>query len=154
MIALIGVLISGLAAYRVHEQEIAIEHIALARAIDVHASLVQDRLTERELLARIASGLFRQPSSIKANVLEPLRSSIYAFKTDFVVAGWVARLKPNELDAARNERLRQETRHLFPGAVMARRCTPGDRRQHGDTQVIILLCRVLSGLEHDSFIRA
>ncbi|MCQ8200382.1 hypothetical protein NP568_24100, partial [Vibrio parahaemolyticus] len=25
------------------------------------------------------------------------------FKTDFVVAGWVARLKPNELDAAARE---------------------------------------------------
>jgi two-component sensor histidine kinase len=114
LIALIGVLISGLAAYRVHEQEIAIEHIALARAIDVHASLVQDRLTERELLARIASGLFRQPSSVKANVLEPLRSSIYAFKTDFVVAGWVARLKPNELEAARNEL----TRAGFPDSTI------------------------------------
>ena len=32
-------------------------------------------------------------------MLEPLRSAIYAFKTDFVVAGWVARLKPNELAA-------------------------------------------------------
>ena len=64
LIALIGVLISGLAAYRVHEQELAIEHIALARAIDVHASLVQDRLTERELLARVSSGLFRSPSVI------------------------------------------------------------------------------------------
>ena len=103
LIALIGVLISGLAAYRVHEQELAIERIALARAIDVHASLVQDRLTERELLARVAAGLFRLPAVVKANVLEPLRSSIYAFKTDFVVAGWVARLKANELDAARNE---------------------------------------------------
>jgi two-component sensor histidine kinase len=102
-IALIGVLLSGLAAYRVHQQELTIDGIALARAIDVHASLVQDRLTERELLARVASGLFRLPSVIKANMLEPLRSSIYAFKTDFVVAGWIARLKPNELDAARNE---------------------------------------------------
>ncbi|WP_407176953.1 HWE histidine kinase domain-containing protein [Bradyrhizobium sp. STM 3562] len=102
-IALIGVLLSGLAAYRVHQQELTIDGIALARAIDVHASLVQDRLTERELLARVASGLFRLPSGIKANMLEPLRSSIYAFKTDFVVAGWVARLKPSELDAARNE---------------------------------------------------
>jgi two-component sensor histidine kinase len=102
-IALIGVLLSGLAAYRVHQQELTIDGIALARAIDVHASLVQDRLTERELLARVASGLFRLPSVIKANMLEPLRSSIYAFKTDFVVAGWIARLKPNELDAARSE---------------------------------------------------
>lgn len=99
-IALLGVLLSGLAAYRVHDQELALDRIALARAIDVHASLVQDRLTERELLARVASGLFRAPSVLKPNMLEPLRSAIYAFKTDFVVAGWVARLKPNELAAA------------------------------------------------------
>ena len=99
-IALIGVLLSGLAAYRVHDQELTLEGIAMARAIDVHASLVQDRLTERELLARVASGLFRAPGVIKANMLQPLRSSIYAFKTDFVVASWIARLQPNELDAA------------------------------------------------------
>jgi two-component sensor histidine kinase len=103
LIALIGVALSGLAAYRVHDQELTVDGIALARAIDVHASLVQDRLTERELLARVASGLFRAPSVIKANMLQPLRSSIYAFKTDFVVASWIARLKPNELDAARAE---------------------------------------------------
>jgi two-component sensor histidine kinase len=103
LIALIGVLLSGLAAYRVHDQELTVDGIALARAIDVHASLVQDRLTERELLARVASGLFRAPSVIKANMLQPLRSSIYAFKTDFVVANWIARLQPGELDAARAE---------------------------------------------------
>jgi two-component sensor histidine kinase len=99
-IALLGMLLSGLAAYRVHDQELALDRIALARAIDVHASLVQDRLTERELLARVASGLFRAPSVIKPNMLEPLRSAIYAFKTDFVVAAWIARLKPAELGAA------------------------------------------------------
>jgi len=102
-IALIGVFLSGLAAYRVHDQELTVDGIALARAMDVHASLVQDRLTERELLARVASGLFRAPSVVKASMLQPLRSSIYAFKTDFVVASWVARLRPNELEAARNE---------------------------------------------------
>jgi two-component sensor histidine kinase len=102
-IALIGILFSGLAAYRVHDQELTVDGIAMARAIDVHASLVQDRLTERELLARVASGLFRSPSVIKANMLQPLRSSIYAFKTDFVVASWIARLKPSELEAARAE---------------------------------------------------
>ena len=100
-IALVGATLSGLAAYRVHEQELLVDGIALSRAIDVHASLVQDRLTERELLARVASGLFRAPSVIRADMLQPLRSSIYAFKTDFVVAGWVARLQPNELDEAR-----------------------------------------------------
>jgi two-component sensor histidine kinase len=103
LIALIGVSLSGLAAYRVHDQELTVDGIALARAIDVHASLVQDRLTERELLARVASGLFRAPNMVKANMLQPLRASIYAFKTDFVVASWIARLKPNELDAARAE---------------------------------------------------
>ena len=100
-IALIGVLLSGLAAYRVHDQELTVEGIALARAIDVNASLVQDRLTERELLARVSSGLFRSPAVMKSNMLQPLRSSIYAFKTDFVLAGWVARLRPDELEAAR-----------------------------------------------------
>jgi two-component sensor histidine kinase len=103
LIAMIGVLLSGLAAYRVHQQELTIDNIALARAVDVHASLVQDRLSERELLARVSSGLFRLPTSARTNMLEPLRSSIYAFKTDFLVAGWVARLSPNDLDAARNE---------------------------------------------------
>jgi two-component sensor histidine kinase len=103
LVALIGVLLSGAAAYRVHNQELAIDGIALARAIDIHASLVQDRLTERELLARVASGLFRAPSVMKASMLQPLRSSIYAFKTDFVVASWIARLQPNELESARAE---------------------------------------------------
>ena len=100
-IALIGVLFSGLAAYRIHDQELTVDGIALARAIDVHASLVQDRLTERELLARVASGLFRSPSVIKADMLQPLRSSIYAFKTDFVVASWIARLRPSPIQAGR-----------------------------------------------------
>lgn len=100
LLAIVGALLSGLAAHRVYDQEIAIDRIALARAIDVHASLVQDRLTERELLGRVAAGLFRTPSQLKADMLEPLRNSIYAFKTDFVVAGWVARLRPDEVDAA------------------------------------------------------
>jgi two-component sensor histidine kinase len=106
-IALIGAMLSGLAAYRVHDQELALDGIAMARAIDVHASLVQDRLTQRELLARVASGLFRTPSVVRANMLQPLRSAIYAFKTDFVVASWIARLKPNELEAAQAELKRE-----------------------------------------------
>jgi two-component sensor histidine kinase len=103
LIGLIGVLLSGAAAWRVYQQELAIDGIAFARAVDVHASLVQDRLTERELLARVASGLFRAPAAVQANMLQPLRSAIYAFKTDFVVAAWIARLKPSELAAAQRE---------------------------------------------------
>nr|WP_205512165.1 HWE histidine kinase domain-containing protein [Rhodopseudomonas sp. BR0M22] len=103
MIAVIGVALSGFSASRVYEQEAAIQRIALGRAIDVHASQVQDRLTERELLGRVASGLFRKPSVIKADMLQPLRSSIYTFKTDFVLATWVARLRPDEVAAAEAE---------------------------------------------------
>src|SRR4051794_40721281 len=79
-----------------------VDGIALARAVDIHASLVQDRLTERELLARVASGLFRAPTVVKANMLQPLRSSIYAFKTDFLLATWIARLQPAEIESARD----------------------------------------------------
>ncbi|QDL98789.1 histidine kinase [Rhodopseudomonas palustris] len=103
LIAIVGVVLSGFSASRVYEQEAAIQRIALGRAIDVHASQVQDRLTERELLGRVASGLFRKPSVIKADMLQPLRSSIYTFKTDFVLATWVARLKPEEVPAAEAE---------------------------------------------------
>ena len=99
-VAVIGVFLSGFAAWRAYDQELMIDRIALSRAIDVHASLVQERLVERELLARVASGLFRSPSAVRANMLHPLRASIYAFKTDFVIAGWVARLQPDELPQA------------------------------------------------------
>ena len=39
-VAIIGVLLSGLAAYRAHEQKLTIDRIALSRALDVNASLV------------------------------------------------------------------------------------------------------------------
>ena len=97
LMAIIGVLVSGLAAFKVYEQELSIDRIALARAVDTHAALVQERLSERELLTRVAVGLFRTPSINKANALQPLRSSIYAFKTDFVVAGWIARVPVSQL---------------------------------------------------------
>ena len=100
LIAFVGAALSGFSAYRTYDQELTVERIALSRAIDVHASLVQERMGERELLARVASGLFRSPSKVTANMLEPLRTSIYAFKTDFVVASWIARLQPSEIDAA------------------------------------------------------
>src|SRR5206468_8230015 len=41
--------------------------------------------------------------AVKANMLQPLRSAIYAFKTDFVIASWIARLKPSDLGAAQAE---------------------------------------------------
>lgn len=103
LLALVGAFVSGLAAYRVFDQEQSIDRIALARAIDIHSGLVQERLSERELLTRVAVGIFQSPSLVKANVLQPLRPSIYAFKTDFVLAKWIARVAPDEIDTAEAE---------------------------------------------------
>ena len=103
LMAIIGVVISGLAAMKVYDQELSIGRIDLARSVDTHASLVQERLGERELLARVAVGLFRSPSVGMANALQPLRSSIYAFKTDFLVASWVARISRADFGRAQNE---------------------------------------------------
>lgn len=103
LMAIIGVVISGLVAMKVYDQELSIGRIDLARSVDTHASLVQERLSERELLARVAVGLFRSPSINMANALQPLRSSIYAFKTDFLVASWVARIPRTDFGRAQNE---------------------------------------------------
>lgn len=103
LMAIIGVVISGLAAMKVYDQELSIGRIDLARSVDTHASLVQERLSERELLARVAVGLFRSPSTSMANALQPLRSSIYAFKTDFLVASWVARVARADFGRAQTE---------------------------------------------------
>ena len=100
LIALVGVTVSGLVAYRVYHQDLSLDDAALDRAVDVHARLIQDRLSERELLTRIVAGLIRKPSAPEGNVLEALRSSIYAFKTDFVVASWIARVSPADLPIA------------------------------------------------------
>ncbi|MBV5271870.1 MAG: histidine kinase, partial [Afipia sp.] len=97
LMAIIGAVISGLAAMKVYDQELSIGRIALARAVDTHAGLVQERLSERELLARVAVGLFRSPSVASANALQPLRASIYAFRTDFLVASWIARVPRADL---------------------------------------------------------
>jgi len=69
--------------------------IALARAIEHFLPLmVQDRLTDANCSALVASGLFLRPERDQGQyAAQPLRSSIYAFKTDFVVAIWVARVQ-------------------------------------------------------------
>ncbi len=103
LMAIIGAVISGLVAMKVYDQELSIGRIALARAVDTHASLVQVRLNERELLARVAVGLFRSPSVASTNALQPLRASIYAFRTDFLVASWIARVPRADLARVQND---------------------------------------------------
>src|SRR5258707_1061754 len=47
--------------------------------------------------------MFRVPSVTIFFFNDTATTEIYTFKTDFVVASWIARLKPNELEAARAE---------------------------------------------------
>jgi two-component sensor histidine kinase len=112
LVALIGLLISGLVALRVYEQEMTIEQSVLARAIEGHARVVQERLSERELLTRVAVGLIKSEQPLHPNALQPLRSSIYAFKTDFVVATWVAHIGSG--DIARAEQVLAESGYPQP----------------------------------------
>jgi len=102
-LAIIGILVSGLVSYRIYEQEGVIDRAALTRQIDAHASLVQERLSEREVLARVSAGAFRPSAAISSSALQPLRPSIYAFKTNFVMTGWIAHLMPSDFPAAEAE---------------------------------------------------
>lgn len=103
LVALLGVTASGLTALRVYDQEQSLDQLALARAIDSHAGAVQDRLGERELLMRVAVGLFRSPAFYQSDTLKPLRPAIVASRTDFAVVGWIARIQPGDLAAAEAE---------------------------------------------------
>jgi two-component sensor histidine kinase len=112
LVALIGLLVSGLVALRVYEQEIAIEEAALSRAIETHGRRVQERLSERELLTRVAVGLIRNSQALHANALQPLRTSIYAFKTDFVVGTWIAHIEQG--DVAKAEQILADSGYARP----------------------------------------
>ncbi len=103
LVALIGALASSLAALRVYDQELSLDQLVLARSIDTHANAVQDRLGERELLMRVAVGLFRSPSFYQSDTLRPLRPAIVASKADFAVVSWISRIEPKDLAAAEAE---------------------------------------------------
>ena len=103
LLAIIGILVSGLVSYRIYEQEGVIDRAALTRQIDAHAGLVQERLGEREVLARISAGAFQPSTAISSTALQPLRSSIYSFQTNFVMTGWIAHLLPSDFPVAEAE---------------------------------------------------
>src|SRR5262249_60330188 len=88
-------------ARRAYDQEVAVERATLAHAVDAHWQQVRDRLADRELLTQVAAGLIRTPAATQPNTLEPLRSAIDAFKNDFMLAAWIERVDPSNLDAAK-----------------------------------------------------
>ena len=51
-----------------------------------------------------------------------------------------------DVDAARHQRLGQQARDQLPRTIVARRGAPGDRRQHGDAQAVVLPCLRQSGV--------
>ncbi len=103
LMAGIGALISGLASFRTYDQELSLGRDALLREVQSHVSRVQDRLNERELLTRVAVGLFQLPTMTRTDALQPLRTSIYAFNADFVVASWISRVPPSDIATAQAE---------------------------------------------------
>lgn len=103
LVAFVGTLVSGIVSYRSFDQERALTQVSLLRAVDNHTGVTQDRFVARELLARVTSNLLQAPIISQRHVLQPLRSSIYAFQTDFLVASWVARLAPSDFPAAQEQ---------------------------------------------------
>jgi two-component sensor histidine kinase len=96
----IGAAVSGLAALRIHEQDKHIEQAAFDRAVETHAGSVQERLSERELLAEVSVALFRPPPVPQIRALDPLRDAIRAFRADFYAISWIRTLQPAEIEQA------------------------------------------------------
>lgn len=96
----IGAAVSGLAALRIHEQDKQIEQAAFERAVESHAGSVQERLSERELLAEVSVALFRPPPAPQYRALDPLRDAIRTFRTDFFAISWIRTLSPSDVAPA------------------------------------------------------
>jgi two-component sensor histidine kinase len=97
LIAAVGIVASALAARRAYDQEVTIERVALARAIDSHVQQVRDRLADRELLTQVVVGLIHTAPAPQPDALAPLRHAIEAFKSDFVLASWIERVEPADI---------------------------------------------------------
>ena len=55
LVAAVGIIVSTAVGIRFYHQEIASERNLLDRSVDAHAGLIQERLDEREVLARMAA---------------------------------------------------------------------------------------------------
>ena len=99
-IALLGITLSGLTVAHIYDQDLAVEKMALSRAIDINASLVDERLKARELQAQVASFLLRNSPAPDPS-MSALRIAVDAFTSDFTSLAWIERVKPSELENAR-----------------------------------------------------
>ena len=100
IVALVGIVVSAAVGIRFYRQEIAAEQSLLDRSVDAHAGLVQERLHEREVLARMAAAMFTAPTTIGSDPLAALRTPFSALTADPVAVGWIPRIDPAQVDQA------------------------------------------------------
>jgi len=100
LVAAVGIIVSTAVGIRFYRQEIANERNLLDRSVDAHAGLIQERLDEREVLARMAAAMFTAPNVIARDPLAALRAPFRSLKADLVAVGWIPRVEPAQVDDA------------------------------------------------------
>ncbi len=100
LVAVVGIIVSTAVGIRLYRQEIANERNLLDRSVDAHAGLIQERLDEREVLARMAAAMFTAPNVIERDPLAALRAPFRSLKADLVAVGWIPRVEPAQVDDA------------------------------------------------------
>jgi two-component sensor histidine kinase len=100
LVAVVGILVSAAVGIRFYRQEIATEQSLLERSVNAHADLVQERLNEREALARMAAAMFMAPTAAGQDPLELLRAPFRSLRADPVAVEWIARVEASDVDQA------------------------------------------------------
>ena len=100
LVAVVGIIVSTAVGIRFYRQEIANERNLLDRSVDAHAGLIQERLDEREVLARMAAAMFTAPNVIERDPLAALRAPFRSLKADLVAVGWIPRVEPAQVEDA------------------------------------------------------
>jgi two-component sensor histidine kinase len=100
LVAAVGVFASAAVGTRFYRQEIATENSILERSVDAHAGLIQERLNERDVLARMAAAMFTAPTVIDRDPLAALRAPFRSLKADLVAVGWIPRIDAAQVDEA------------------------------------------------------
>jgi two-component sensor histidine kinase len=100
IVAAVGIIASAAVGIRFYRQEIVAERSLLDRSVDAHAGLIQERLNEREVLARMAAAMFTAPTVIDRDPLAALRAPFRSLKADLVAVGWIPRVAPGQAEEA------------------------------------------------------
>jgi len=99
-VAVVGIIVSAAVGIRFHRQEIATEQSLLDRSVDAYTGLIQERLNEREVLARMAAALFTAPAAFGRDPLAALRGPFHSLKADLVAVSWIPRVDTAQVDDA------------------------------------------------------